>query len=216
MCYNFITVYSLFYVILFAMNNNTIYGDAYPEMERVLKNTVAFINGLRQGLTPIFNDDPVEHLSYRIKSDSSMREKCRRKGLPETEESALSVLSDAIGIRIVCAFRSDVYLIRDLIVQNEDFTIVEEKDYIKNAKPNGYRSYHMIIKNEGFFIELQLRTISMDTWAALEHQIKYKKKVGKSLSLITSELKRCADELASTDISMQTIRDMIRKMEDEN
>lgn len=198
------------------MNNNTIYGDAYPEMERVLKNTVAFINGLRQGLTPIFNDDPVEHLSYRIKSDSSMREKCRRKGLPETEESALSVLSDAIGIRIVCAFRSDVYLIRDLIVQNEDFTIVEEKDYIKNAKPNGYRSYHMIIKNEGFFIELQLRTISMDTWAALEHQIKYKKNVGKSLSLITSELKRCADELASTDISMQTIRDMIRKMEDEN
>ncbi len=198
------------------MNNNTIYGDAYPEMERVLKNTVAFINGLRQGLTPIFNDDPVEHLSYRIKSDSSMREKCMRKGLPETEESALSVLSDAIGIRIVCAFRSDVYLIRDLIVQNEDFTIVEEKDYIKNAKPNGYRSYHMIIKNEGFFIELQLRTISMDTWAALEHQIKYKKKVGKSLSLITSELKRCADELASTDISMQTIRDMIRKMEDEN
>lgn len=216
MCYNFITVYSLFYVILFAMNNNTIYGDAYPEMERVLKNTVAFINGLRQGLTPIFNDDPVEHLSYRIKSDSSMREKCRRKGLPETEESALSVLSDAIGIRIVCAFRSDVYLIRDLIVQNEDYKIVEEKDYIKNAKPNGYRSYHMIIKNEGFFIELQLRTISMDTWAALEHQIKYKKKVGKSLSLITSELKRCADELASTDISMQTIRDMIRKMEDEN
>lgn len=198
------------------MNNNTIYGDAYPEMERVLKNTVAFINGLRQGLTPIFNDDPVEHLSYRIKSDSSMREKCRRKGLPETKESALSVLSDAIGIRIVCAFRSDVYLIRDLIVQNVDFTIVEEKDYIKNAKPNGYRSYHMIIKNEGFFIELQLRTISMDTWAALEHQIKYKKKVGKSLSLITSELKRCADELASTDISMQTIRDMIRKMEDEN
>ena len=124
------------------MNNNTIYGDAYPEMERVLKNTVAFINGLRQGLTPIFNDDPVEHLSYRIKSDSSMREKCRRKGLPETEESALSVLSDAIGIRIVCAFRSDVYLIRDLIVQNEDFTIVEEKDYIKNAKPNGYKLPH--------------------------------------------------------------------------
>ena len=196
--------------------NNNIYGDAYPEMERVLKNTVAYINGLRQGLTPLFNDDdPVEHVSYRIKSDSSMREKCRKRELPETPESALHILTDAIGIRIVCAFRSDVYLLRDLIVQNEEFTIVEEKDYIKHAKPNGYRSYHMIIKTGGFFIELQLRTISMDTWAALEHQIKYKKKVGKSLSLITSELKRCADELASTDISMQTIRDMIRNMEDE-
>lgn len=196
-------------------NNDTIYGDAYPEMERVMKNTVAFINGLRQGLTPLFDDDPVEHLSYRIKSDESMREKCKRRGLPETRESALNVLCDAIGIRIVCAFRSDVYLIRDHIVENEAFEIIEEKDYIRHAKPNGYRSYHMILKSEGYFIEIQLRTISMDTWAALEHQIKYKKNVGKSLSLITSELKRCADELASTDISMQTIRDMIRNMEDE-
>ena len=197
------------------ITKDTIYGDAYPEMERVMKNTVAFINGLRQGLTPLFDDDPVEHLSYRIKSDESMREKCRKRGLPETKDSALNILTDAIGLRIVCAFRSDVYLIRDLIAQNENFEIIEEKDYIRHAKPNGYRSYHMITKTEGFFLEIQLRTISMDTWAALEHQIKYKKKVGKSLSLITSELKRCADELASTDISMQTIRDMIRNMEDE-
>ena len=197
------------------ITKDTIYGDAYPEMERVMKNTVAYINGLRQGLTPLYDDDPVEHLSCRIKSDESMREKCRKRGLPETKDTALDILTDAIGIRIVCAFRSDVYLIRDLIAQNEDIEIIEEKDYIRQAKPNGYRSYHMITRIDGFFLEIQLRTISMDTWAALEHQIKYKKKVGKSLSLITSELKRCGDELASTDISMQTIRDMIRNMEDE-
>lgn len=193
---------------------DTIYGDDLPKMEETMKNTVAFINGLRQGLKAMYGEDPVEHLSYRIKTDKSMREKLKKRGLPETKEAALQELTDAIGIRIVCAFRSDVYTLRDLIVENDHFQVIEEKDYIKNAKENGYRSYHMIVKTGGYFVEIQLRTISMDTWAALEHQIKYKKNLnGKNLSLITSELKRCADELASTDISMQTIRDMIRTID---
>ncbi len=194
--------------------SDTIYGDELPGMITTMKNTVAFINGLRQGLKAMYGDDPVEHLSYRIKADKSMREKLRSRGLPETADAALHELYDAIGIRIVCAFRSDVYTLRDLIAASENIRVIEEKDYIKNAKPNGYRSYHMIVETEGRYVEIQLRTISMDTWAALEHQIKYKKNMdGKNLTLITSELKRCADELASTDISMQTIRDMIRKME---
>ena len=88
--------------------------------------------------------------------------------------------------------------------------IIKEKDYIRRAKPNGYRSYHMILRTKaGYFAEIQLRTISMDTWAALEHHLKYKKSVGSRAALIEEELKRCADELASTDLSMQTIRDMI-------
>ena len=88
--------------------------------------------------------------------------------------------------------------------------MIEEKDYITHAKKNGYRSYHMIMRFDGmYYVEFQIRTISMDVWAALEHQIKYKKDVGGNLELISSELKRCADELASTDLSMQTIRDMI-------
>ena len=89
--------------------------------------------------------------------------------------------------------------------------VIEEKDYIRHAKPNGYRSYHMILRVRDIYVEVQLRTISMDTWAALEHQLRYKKVHCSEDSLIFSELKRCADELASTDISMQTIRDMIRK-----
>ena len=87
---------------------------------------------------------------------------------------------------------------------------MDEKDYIKKCKPNGYRSLHMILRSDnGFYAEIQLRTISMDVWAALEHHMRYKKQVNGNLPLLTSELKRCADELASTDLSMQTIRDMI-------
>ena len=140
-----------------------------------------------------------------------MREKCRRKGLPETTESALNHLYDALGFRIVCAFVDDVYAIRDRLTSFPDCEVVQEKDYILHAKPNGYRSYHLILRvRDEYYVEIQLRTISMDTWAALEHHLKYKKQISNE-HLIIQELKRCADELASTDISMQTIRDMIMK-----
>lgn len=166
--------------------------------------------------------DPVEHLLSRIKSEDSMREKCRRKGLPETQESALSDIHDAIGIRIVCAFIDDIYTIRDSLEKLPGVSIAEEKDYIKNVKPNGYRSFHMIVKcgdgfsglslSRSYYAEIQLRTISMDTWAALEHHMKYKKNITGNIALIEKELKRCADELAGTDNSMQTLRDMIREL----
>jgi putative GTP pyrophosphokinase len=139
-----------------------------------------------------------------------MREKCRRKMLPEETESALTKIYDAVGLRVVCAFIDDIYRIRDHLVAQPGTEVIEEKDYIKNVKPNGYRSYHMILRLHGkYYAEVQLRTISMDTWAALEHHLRYKKEIGGNTSLIESELKRCADELASTDLSMQTIRDMI-------
>ncbi len=153
--------------------------------------------------------NPVEHLKYRIKTDASMREKCRRFGLPETETSALVNLHDAIGIRIICTFLDDVYLIRKYIMSQKDIEIVQEKDYISNVKPNGYRSLHMIVRICGYYVEIQIRTISMDTWASLEHQIRYKKDISCNTLLVFEELKRCADELASTDVSMQTIRSMI-------
>ena len=102
-------------------------------------------------------------------------------------------------------------MLRDYIAGFDDIEVVQEKDYIRRAKPNGYRSLHLIIRIRGYFAEIQLRTISMDTWAALEHHMKYKKDIsGSNTDLLVSELKRCADELASTDVSMQTLRDMIR------
>lgn len=207
------------------MTQKDIYGGQRANLEEVLQILLHRIDALRaQFLEKEEDSDPVEHCLGRVKSDESMREKCRRQNLPETPESALEVLHDAIGIRIVCAFLNDVYMMRDYISGFDDIEIVQEKDYIRHAKPNGYRSLHLLIRvdtknlplpdedirRESYNAEIQLRTISMDTWAALEHHMKYKKKVSGNTSLLASELKRCADELASTDVSMQTLRDMIR------
>lgn len=187
-----------------------IYGSHRAEMERVLDRLVARVRDLRNDLKEQRGLDPVEHILARIKSDASMRDKLRRKGLPETTEAALNDVHDALGLRIVCGFLSDVYAMRDWIKEYPGVEVLEERDYILHAKPNGYRSYHMILRTkEGYHVEIQLRTISMDTWAALEHHLQYKKARVGNQALIVRELKRCADELASTDVSMQTIRDAI-------
>ena len=127
-----------------------------------------------------------EHFISRIKESDSMREKCRRKNLPETSQSALKEIRDSIGIRIVCGFVDDIYKTIDVIKAIPGVSIYNEKDYILNAKPNGYRSYHLILEIETefpdvlgnergtYFVEVQLRTIAQDSWASLEHQMKYK------------------------------------------
>ena len=188
----------------------SIYGEHEKELHRVMEDMIRRIDALRSMLTAERGMDPIEHVEGRVKSDESMRAKCRRLELPETAENALGEIFDAIGIRIVCAFINDIYVIRDHIASFDGISIIREKDYVKNAKDNGYRSYHMILKTEdGYHVEIQLRTISMDTWAALEHHMRYKKVLPGNRELIGRELKRCADELASTDVSMQAIRDLI-------
>ena len=195
---------------------SSIYGDKMPDLLQVQEKVLCAIQKLRDKMKEETGSDPVEHCLARIKSEDSMREKCRRRNLPETEEAALTEIFDAVGVRVVCAFINDVYMVRDYLEDLPDFEIVQEKDYIRHAKPNGYRSLHLILRvrlaeNRSYYAEIQIRTISMDTWAALEHNIRYKHKIKGNLELIESELKRCADELASTDMSMQTIRDMIRE-----
>lgn len=190
----------------------SIYGTHLPAMQEAMDDLLREIARIRGELSEAIGMDPVEHILSRIKSEESMREKCIRKGLPVTTQSALESIHDGIGVRIVTAFVDDVYAIRDALEAAPDYTIVTEKDYIRHVKPNGYRSLHLIVRiHDRYFAEIQLRTISMDTWAALEHHMKYKKTVVGNTDLIVRELKRCADELASTDISMQTIRDMINK-----
>ncbi len=209
-------------------NDETIYGANLVRMEKLRDEVAESLEALRRQICEKTAFDPIEHCLSRIKSEESMRDKCRRRDLPETPRSALVEIKDAIGFRVVCAFRNDVYLVRDYLAGLEGFEVVEEKDYIKNAKDNGYRSYHMILRTVdgrvpmgcesddsgddpacGFYVEVQLRTISMDTWAALEHHMRYKKQAPANERLIVSELKRCADELASTDLSMQALRDLI-------
>ena len=198
------------------MSKESIYGEYLPKLEAARDYLVKEIEVVREEMKKKYDLDPVEHLISRIKSEESMREKWRRKGFEETTESALTKIFDAVGIRVVCAFISDVYVIRDHLVQLPNCELVREKDYIKRAKDNGYRSYHMILKVWGaVYVEIQLRTISQDTWAALEHHLYYKKEKMVDDVLIEAELKRCADELASTDLSMQTIRDMIQAGKEE-
>ena len=199
---------------------DNIYGEYLPTLERVRDELVRRFTAYHDWMLEETGDSGYEHILARIKSDESMREKCRRKGLPENEYSALVELKDAIGIRVVCSFMDDVFKVVSYIRTFDDCEIIKEKDYIRHAKPNGYRSYHIILamhvnekdiqgKQPGtYYVELQLRTIAMDTWAALEHRMRYKKDIP-NRQLLDSELKRVADELASCDLSMQTIRELI-------
>ena len=198
----------------------SIYGEFENTLEHVKNDIVERLLSYQDTVMSETGEKGFEHLTARIKSDESMREKCRRKNLPETPESALTILRDAIGIRVVCSFVDDVYSVIRFIRGLVNCEIIEEKDYIKHAKPNGYRSYHMVIAVKTdrkdvlgnvpgvYYAELQIRTIAMDTWAALEHSMKYKKDIPDQ-ELLVAELKRVADELASCDLSMKTIRELI-------
>jgi GTP pyrophosphokinase len=198
----------------------SIYGEFDPYLQKVLDTLTGKILIYYNRIRKEEGIDLIEHFSARIKSDESMREKCVRKGLPVNAHSALKELTDSVGIRLISGFIDDVYRNVEEIRKIPDIRIVKEKDYIRHAKENGYRSYHMIValktpfpdvdgNNPGeYFAEIQLRTIAMDSWAALEHKLKYKKNISNT-KLIVAELKRCADEMASTDMSMQTIRDLI-------
>lgn len=199
-----------------------IYGEYAPTLNKILQELINRFKNLNKDYETQHGERLYEHLRGRIKSEASMEQKCQRKGLPLDEHSALRLNRDSIGLRIVCNFIDDIYTCIDLIKQWDDVTVFKEKDYITNAKPNGYRSYHMILDMtvpdkdvDGnvpghYFVEIQLRTIAMDTWASLEHEMKYKHQI-KNPEMIGRELKRVADELASCDVSMQTIRQLIKE-----
>lgn len=206
------------------MQEQDIYGKYGVYLPKILDDLSQRIQEANDRVKQETGQKLFEHFNARIKQAASMEEKCQRKNLPRVPVSALKEIRDAIGIRIVCGFIEDIYQTIEVIRQLEGCEIVLEKDYIRAAKPNGYRSYHLILEvetpyedchgqNPGrYFVEIQLRTIAMDSWASLEHQMKYKHEI-KDSKRIVRELKRCADELASCDVTMQTIRNLIRESE---
>lgn len=161
--------------------------------------------------------NPFESINCRIKSPKSIIEKLRKRKLPLTVESIEENLTDVAGIRVICSFPEDIYILAEKLCSQDDVTVVEVKDYIKNPKPNGYRSLHLILEVPIFLIdakkhmkvEVQFRTIAMDFWASLEHKVRYKKDIGDNDALIFEELKNCADEISKLDIRMQEIRNQI-------
>ena len=157
--------------------------------------------------------NPIEHLETRIKTPEKTVEKLIRQGFEVSPESAKKNLHDIGGIRIVCSFVEDIYVIYENLCRQTDLTIVGVKDYIKNPKPNGYRSLHLLIEVPVFLtdrveqvvIEVQIRTIAMDFWASLEHKIYYKKKCTPQPEIV-DDLTECADLAALLDKKMQRIK----------
>ena len=194
------------------------YKNSIIELKAVITEITARIETIREFRKINDDRDPIEYIKSRIKSEDSMKEKLQRKGLDVNIENALTKVYDATGIRIVCTFVDDVYDIVEIIKKYDDIEIVKEKDYIKNPKENGYRSYHLVIKVplniagkiNYVYLEVQIRTIAMDFWSSLEHQMKYKKNI-QDKQLIEDELKKCAEQIATTDINMMAIRNMINK-----
>ena len=194
----------------------TFYKDSIVLLEGAMNEIITRLNTIKKYKEIHNNRDPIEYISSRIKSEESMKEKLERKNLPITLESALTKVYDAVGIRIICSYIDDVYEIVNMLKKYSDLKVIKEKDYIKNPKENGYRSYHIVFQLlldiageiKPVFFEIQTRTIAMDFWSNLEHQIKYKKDI-KNQEIIVKELKRCADDIATNDVNMQTIRKMI-------
>lgn len=158
----------------------------------------------------------IRSVTSRIKEPVSIERKLRKKGVPITVDSIRENLNDIAGVRVICAYLKDIYTVRDLLVNGDYMTLLKEKDYIKSPKANGYRSLHLIVNvpvplKEGTELvkcEIQLRTTAMDSWAALEHQLRYKRDLPPDTA-IDRELETCADLLYETDLKMQNIAEQI-------
>ncbi len=159
-----------------------------------------------------YDYNPIHHIEDRLKSPQSILEKLQRKGLPFSCEAARSTLNDIAGVRVICNYIEDIYTVADLLTMQDDVNLIKRKDYIETPKPNGYRSLHLVIstpvylsdRKEMVNVEVQIRTIAMDFWASLEHELKYKTDVEVSNNL-AQQLKECAETIAATDEKMQEI-----------
>lgn len=202
-------------------------GPRVREFRRLMMNykfgideVMTKITVLRDEFRHVHDDNPIEHLGSRLKSLDSIVAKARRKGIPLTPEGVRENMFDVAGVRVTCAFVSDIYRVRDLLVGQRDLTVLEERDYIAHPKGNGYKSLHLIVqvpvflsdRVEDVVVEIQLRTIAMDFWASLEHKIyyKYQRDVPQHL---TDALKLAADVAATLDTTMERIHDEVRGLD---
>ncbi|MDO5425426.1 MAG: GTP pyrophosphokinase family protein [Eubacteriales bacterium] len=185
------------------------YGCAIREVKTKLEV-------LNDELSVRYNRNPIEFITTRIKKPVSIVRKLQGKGIEVSVESIMENLNDVAGVRVICSFIDDIYDVAKWLCSQDDIRVVEIKDYIQHPKENGYRSLHLIVEIPVFFtsgkqfmrVEVQIRTVAMDFWASLEHQLRYKRDVENSEE-IGKELKECADVIAETDLKMQNIREKI-------
>ena len=170
-----------------------------------------------------FSRNPIHNISSRLKSPESIANKLIKKGIPITAESILSNLHDIAGVRVICHYIEDIYQIAHYLSMHDDIRIIKQKDYIQNPKPSGYRSLHLIVTVPVYLstgkkvvpVEIQIRTIAMDFWASLEHQLRYKTQNNVPADL-SEELKALADTINSTDMRMEDSYHRINDLDDED
>ncbi len=166
--------------------------------------------------------NPIEYIKSRVKSLESISQKLKRRKLPVSAQSAVDNLHDIAGVRVICSFVDDIYHVAEMLKKQDDIRVIEEKDYIKSPKKNGYRSYHLVVEIPVFFsaymrlvkVEVQIRTIAMDFWASLEHKLFYRKDdFDHSSEEVYKKLLSCAQIIAQTDLEMQQIRNLVNEID---
>jgi putative GTP pyrophosphokinase len=198
--------------------NELFYGDYLDILSLAIDSLIQRLTLLEKQYSDENRRFPVEHCKVRIKTADSAKAKLERLGLPVTAKSAMDNLFDLAGVRLVCRFFNEVYEITRILQESDGIEIQTVKDYVKKPKQNGYRSVHIILRvsvqHSGItrmqYVEVQIRTIAMDFWASLEHELKYKKHISDA-EMMFEELKRCADEIISVDLKMQTIYEWLNR-----
>ena len=184
-----------------------------------LKVAVTQMEILDEEFASLYDHTPIHHIEYRIKTVDSIVDKLKRRGHEVTIDNIFAHIQDVAGIRVICNYLDDIYYLRSLLTRNESFKVIREVDYIKEPKDSDYRSLHLIVEvpiviSEGTLhlpVEIQLRTIAMDMWASLEHELRYKSNVAIPKNIAT-EMLRCADDIALIDGKMQAIYKAIREL----
>lgn len=192
------------------------YSEPYKQLMAyyrcAIMEVVTKFNVLNEELSLRYDRNPIESVKSRLKSPKSTFDKMKRKNIPFTVEAIEENITDIAGVRVICSFQSDIYMLAEALLKQDDITLVEKKDYIQSPKENGYRSLHLIIETPIFLhdskklmkVEVQLRTISMDWWASLEHKICYKKNIP-DYEQIRLDLRDCANIASSLDERMEDI-----------
>ncbi|WP_299578607.1 GTP pyrophosphokinase [uncultured Sunxiuqinia sp.] len=192
-------------VIRSLIETQNLYAAAIREIRTKLEN-------LNDEFKYTKDRNPIHEIKSRVKSPRSIMKKLHKRGLEMSVESARKNLTDIAGVRVICPYIHDIYLIANLLSSQSDIELIRKSDYIENPKPNGYRSLHLIVtipvflseRTEMVSVEVQIRTIAMDFWASLEHELAYKFLNNKPED-VSEELKECADVIANTDTRMQQL-----------
>jgi len=187
--------------------------------DAAIKQITSRLEVLNDEFNTLYDRNPIHHIESRLKSTESVMEKLRRKKLPVTLESARTNINDIAGIRVVCRYIDDVYRVEEMLLRQNDIQLVKRQDYIQTPNFNGYRSLHLDLRipvflsdrTEYVLAEVQIRTVAMDFWASLEHDLRYKGDKEHLPAGINEEMFRCADEIAAIDAKMQDMYKRIQK-----